>query len=49
MHKSDDQIISTRIYKLLINKLSNTIISDAVNIQHKYKSDYEHDIIFCKL
>ena len=37
-----------RIYELLINKLSNSIISDTISIQHKYKSDYRHDIILYK-
>ena len=49
MNESDDWIISMRICKLLTNKLDSTIISNAVSIQHKYKSDYRHNTILYKL
>ena len=48
MNKSDDWIISIRLYKLLINKLSNTVISDIISIQHKCESDYKYNTVFYK-
>ena len=37
-----------RICELLINKLSSTVISDLISIQHKCKSDHKHDTILHK-
>ena len=49
MNKSSDWTISMRICELLINKLSSTITSNAVSVQHKYKSDHKHNTVLCKL
>ena len=48
MNKPDDWTISIRICELLINKLSNTVISDTISIQHKCESDHRHDTVLCK-